>query len=108
MGARLLLHHPGFREWSTSEEGWCCDAVTAQIADYLDTLGENLRLDRNDWMALLELCLGAEPGLGDINLGRSDHAPWPSFIEEMGIGRGVPSLGTICARTVAREPGTFP
>lgn len=105
--AGLLADHAGLTRWASLEEGWSCAAVAATVAQHLRS-NAAMRLRRGDWMALLELCLGSEPTLADVALGRVDHSTWPPFIEAMGERKGPPSLLTLCARAIAREPAAFP
>jgi len=109
IAADLLVNHPGLTYWASHEEGWQCMSVATAAAEHLQTVVPDLRLKHDDWLALLELCLGSEPGFADVTLGRVDYLPWPPFITAMaGQRKKPPSLFTFCARAVVREPSAFP
>eukprot|EP00928_Gymnodinium_smaydae_P057847 TRINITY_DN41074_c0_g1_i1.p1 TRINITY_DN41074_c0_g1~~TRINITY_DN41074_c0_g1_i1.p1 ORF type:complete len:465 (-),score=61.43 TRINITY_DN41074_c0_g1_i1:94-1488(-) len=99
----LLLQHAALQSWAVAESAPNCAAATEAVASWLGKQS-GLRLRRSDWTVLLEVCTGAEDGLADLALPRVDFLEWPKFIVDMGRGRGCPSLGTLCARRLMREP----
>jgi predicted nicotinamide N-methyase len=108
VAASVLRNHSGInRDECFSYDGKHCHGLASRLADILDEMHiiSSIRFTRDDWMALLELCLSYE--IEYLLFGRIDFTDWPpilmSIVSFMKI-QGVPCLRSLCTRMIIREP----